>query len=310
MQSIEFKDFVNYENRLGKIIIAGVEGSGKTTLLTALSVGKMLHGQKDCWKSYEIVDDYNLLGFNFSKNYEHLAFSNIDMNCSGTTIPERLVYKCNPYKLGLFNMEYMTDFFPPYSAFFLTEAYNFLSSYLYNKFRPEFKGFLKTCRQAKYDMVVDTHSFLDICTIFRRLTNRFIYLFDKIEDVKNSEGLIIGHKLYIWEWNNNRDVELWERTSKRENCKEYVLYLNKCYHKNFDTEFCRFLHLEGRENQDFEISKFPEIISIGDIQNIGENFGIIATPGFFNEKIKQPKVTENKEENELFSEKIEDDFEF
>lgn len=30
----------------------------------------MLIGQKECWKSYDVVDKYNSLGFNFSKNYE------------------------------------------------------------------------------------------------------------------------------------------------------------------------------------------------------------------------------------------------
>ena len=117
MKVIKFKDFINYEKRIGKMIITGVEGSGKTMLLTRIGVGKMLHGQQDCWKSYDVVDEYNAMGFNFSKNYEHLAFSNIDMNCAGTYIPDRKVYRCSPYRIGLFDEDFETIPYPPYSLF-------------------------------------------------------------------------------------------------------------------------------------------------------------------------------------------------
>lgn len=276
-----FKDFIDYNKRIGKMIIAGVEGAGKTELLAMILIGKMLHGMEDCWKSYDTVDEYNALGFNFSKNYEHLAFSNIDVNCEGTNIPDRKVYKCNPYRLGLFDPLYDTDYYPPYSLFGLTEGYNFLNAYLYNKFREGFRGWLKTCRQSKYDMVVDTHAFEDICTIFRRLTNRFIYLYKPVEDIKNRDGVIIGHRFFVKEWKTNRDAMLFEGSNKEVNCETYDLVVNMCLHDNYDTEYCKYLHLQGRKFQDFVIQNFPKIEKAEDLENFGEEFGIIPPEGFF-----------------------------
>lgn len=295
VQTVYFKDFINYNKRLGKVIISGDEGTGKTLLLTMIANGKMLHGLQDCWKSYKQVDEYNKLGFNFSKNYEHLCFANFDINCSGTNIPNRKVYRCNPYRLGLFDKLFKTDFFPPYSLFCITEAYNIFNAYLYDKFRDSFKGFIKTCRQGKYDFVLDTQYFGDICTIFRRITNRFIYLEREVEMIENKEGVVVGHKLHVIEWHSNRDVEYFERTTKKQNCKEYDLIIDKCLFKNYDTEFCKYLHLLGRENQDFLIEHFKTIENIEDLDNFGEKFGTIAPEGFFlTNKIKK----ENKQLSE------------
>ena len=263
------------------MIISGEEGTGKTLLLTMIAIGKMLHGIQDCWKSYKEVDKYNKLGFHFSKNYKHLCFSNIDINCLGTYIPDRKVYRCNPYRLGLFDKLFKTDFFPPYSLFCITEAYNVFNAYLYNKFRDSFKGFIKTSRHGKYDMVLDTQYFGDICTIFRRICNRFIYLHDDVEMIKDREGIVVGHKLHVTEWTSNRDVEYFESSSNKKNCKEYELMIHKCLFKNYDTEFCKYLHLLGRENQDFLIENFKKIEKIDDLDNFGEEFGMTPPDGFF-----------------------------
>ena len=263
------------------MIISGEEGTGKTLLLTMIAIGKMLHGIEDCWKSYKEVDKYNKLGFHFSKNYKHLCFSNIDINCLGTYIPDRKVYRCNPYRLGLFDKLFKTDFFPPYSLFCITEAYNVFNAYLYNKFRDSFKGFIKTSRHGKYDMVLDTQYFGDICTIFRRICNRFIYLHDDVEMIKDREGIVVGHKLHVTEWTSNRDVEYFESSSNKKNCKEYELMIHKCLFKNYDTEFCKYLHLLGRENQDFLIENFKKIEKIDDLDNFGEEFGMTPPDGFF-----------------------------
>ncbi len=284
MKIKKFEEFINYDKRIGKMIITGLEGSGKTMLLTRIAIGKMLHGLEDCWKSYKIVDEYNSLGFNFSKKYEHLAFSNIDMNCKGTYIPYRKVYKVNPYRLGLYSNEYETDIFPPGSLYCLTEGYNFLNSYLYDMFREEFKAFLKTSRQAGFDMVVDTHSVSDIFTKFKQITNRFIHLFEGVEDIKNKDGVIVDHKLYVREWTNYKDVEKFEESGKVQNCEEYCLLLGKCLHENFDTNYCKYLHLQGRKFQDFMIEHFSEIKTVEDLDNFGVDFGIIPPEGFFVKK--------------------------
>ena len=303
--TINFKDFIDYDKRIGKMIISGDEGTGKTLLLTMIAIGKMLHGIQDCWKSYKTVDDYNKLGFHFTKKYKHLCFANFDINCSGTNIPDRKVYRCNPFRLGLFDKLFKTDFYPPYSLFCITEAYNVFNAYLYNKFRDSFKSYIKTSRHGKYDMVLDTQYFGDICTIFRRITNRFILLSDDVEMLKDKEGIVIGHKLHVTEWKSNRDVSYFETSSVKKNCKEYDLIIDKCLFKNYDTEFCKYLHLLGRENQDFLIENFKKIEKINDLDNFGEEFGMTPPDGFFinDRKIKeiqQEKINDELKENDIF----------
>ena len=293
VEVVRFKDFINYEKRIGKILIAGVEGSGKTLLLSRIGIGKILHGLEDCWKSYDEVDFYNSLGMNLSKNYEHLCFTNYDLNCSGTEQPFDKSYRCNPYRLGLFDKNFETDFFPPYALFCITEGYNFLNAYLYDKFREEFKGWLKTCRQAKYDLAVDCHAFADICTIFRRLTNRFIYLYKEVEDIKDRHGVIVGHRLFVMEWTNNRDAEIFESSGKVQNCRKYELIIDMCLHENYQTDYCKYLHLVGRKLVDFFIQHFSDIENVDEIVGMLEDFGTIPIEGFF--KMKSGNVVTAKD---------------
>lgn len=293
MRFVKFKDFIDYDKRIGKIIISGLEGSGKTLLLTTIAVGKMLHGLQDCWKSYDLVDCYNELGYNFTKNYEHLCFANFDINCSGTCIPDRKVYRCNPFRLGLFDPFFETNLYPPYSLFCISEAYNVFNAYLYNRFRDGFKGFIKTSRQSKFDFVLDTQYFGDICTIFRRITNRFIYLNDNVEEIKNGDGVVIGHKFHVTEWRNNRDVEVFESSGKKQNCEDYVLIVDKCFYENFDTDYCRYLALMGRQFQDYLIEHFPAIKTVDDVENLCANFGLLPEEGFFVSFGKSNKVKVN-----------------
>lgn len=288
---VKFKDFINYDKRIGKMLIAGVEGSGKTLLLTRIAIGKIIHGLEDCWKSYDEVDFYNSLGMNLSKNYEHLCYTNYRVNCEGTEQPFDESYLVNPYKLGLFDENFDTDFFPPYSLFCITEGYNFLNSYLYDLFRETVKGWLKTCRQAKYGMVVDCHAFTDICTIFRRLTNRFIYLYKEVEDIVDRHGVIVGHKLYVMEWKNNRDAEVFESSGRVQNCEKYTLIIDKCMHENYDTNYCKYLHLVGRKMQDFFVQHFKDIENVDEIEDMLESFGTIPPEGYF--KIKRSETKKN-----------------
>lgn len=294
---MKFDKFIDYDNRIGKMVVTGVEGSGKTMLLARIAIGKMLHGLQDCWKSYEKVEEYNSLGFNFSTNYEHLLFSNFDINCSGTIIPDRVNYKCNPFRLGLFTLNYDTDFYPPGALFCLTEGYNFLNSQLYDMFPESFKGWMRTCRQFDYDIVVDCHSFMDIFNQFRKLTTRFIHLYKKVEEIKNSHGQVVDHRLYVREFSNNVDAERYEQTHiVDKSCKEYELTLGLFMYPCYDTTQCRYLHLEGRVDDDFTIEHSSPVTSVEDLTNIGEKMGILPPEGFFvNKYSNRATKIKNKE---------------
>lgn len=290
MEEVKFKDFINYDKRIGKIIISGEEGNGKTLLLVRIAIGKMLHGMEDTWKSYDDVREFNKLGFNFSTDYEHCCFANLDINCSGTSIPGRRVYMCNPFKLGYFREDYETDLYPTYSLFCITEGKNYFDSYNFDKFHASFISYFKTQRHFDHDLVLDTQYFGDICTPIRRITNRFIYLHKRVEHIFDSDGNVIGHKLFVIEWNSNRDIEYFERTAKKQNCKEYVLVIDDmCLFKNYDSKFCKFLHLRGREDQDFNIRVFPSINSIEDLELFGEDFGFDIPDGFYKSSKKKIK---------------------
>lgn len=286
---VKFDDFIDYDKRIGKMIITGVEGAGKTMLLARIAIGKMLHGMEDCWKSYDRVEEYNALGFNFSTEYEHLLFSNFDINCAGTNIPDRVNYKCNPYRLGLFSPNYDTDFYPPYSLLCIMEGYNFLNSQMYDMFPENFKGWMRTCRQAGYDIVVDSHSFMDIFNQFRKLTKRFIHLYKEVEEIKDFEGNVIDHKLFIREFTNYVDAEKYENGSVVHNYKEYELRLGMFMYPCYDTEQCRYLHLEGREEQDFTIKQSSPVTSVEDLDHIGEKMGILPPEGYFVGKYQRGK---------------------
>ena len=303
MKELKFEDFINYDKRIGKMLIAGDEGTGKTLLLCKIGKGKMLHGFWDCCKSYDEVNEYNRLGYNFSKNYEHLCFANFDINCKGTEIPGRRVYSFNPYRLGFYDPNYITDFFPPFSLFCMTEGKNFLDSYEWNKFPNRYVSWLKTMRQARYDMVVDSQAFGDICTAYKKITNRFIYLHKECEEIKDGKGNVVGHKLFVFEFKHLRDVEYFERTTKKQNCDEYILIINDDFlYRNYDSRYCKYLHLKGRENQDFRIKHFPEIKTLDDVDNFAEEFGYTVPEGFYKSKNKDKKSLDddlNELDNDL-----------
>lgn len=300
-----FNQFINYDKRIGKMIIAGDEGAGKTLLLVRIAIGKMLHGFEDCCKSYEAVDEYNSFGYRFSKNYDHLCFANFAINCKGTEIPHRRVYGFNPYRLGFYDPQYLTDFYPPYTLFCGTEAKNFLDAYEWDKFPNRYVSWIKTMRQARYDMAVDSQSFGDICTAFKKITGRFIYLHKECEEILDSKGNVIGHKLFVIEWKHWRDVEYFERTTKKQGCEEYELIIDGiCLYENYDSYYCRLLHLKGRENQDFRIEHFPEIKTIEDINAFADEFGFSVPDGFYKTKNKKKdefvNITDDSDDLTIF----------
>lgn len=304
MEEIKFKDFINYSKPIGKMLIVGIEeGAGKTLLLTRIGIGKMLNGMEDCYKSYGYVDEYNSLGYNFSKNYEHLCFSNFDINCKGTLIPDRKVYVCNYYRVGYFDPNYYTDFYPPCALFCMTEGKNYLDSYKWEKFPERYISWLKTMRQGRYDMVVDSQVSGDICTAYKRICGRFIYLHKKCEEIRNSKGELIGHKLFVIEWNDYRDLELFEKTTRKQNFKEYILIIDDVdngLYDNYDSYYCRLLHLKGREEQDFRIEYFPEINTIEDIDYFADEFGFNMPEDFLKRNYKKKvdlEITDKEDED-------------
>lgn len=294
MEEKKFKDFIDYDKPVGKMLIVGKEeGVGKTLLLTRIAVGKMLHGLEDCYKSYSYVDEYNSYGFEFSKDYEHLCFSNYAINCKGTHIPDRESYACNYYRVGYFDSAYYTDFYPPCSLFCMTEGKNYLDAYKWEKFPDRYISWLKTMRQARYDMCVDSQVSGDICTAYKRICGRFIYLYKKCEEIHNSKGELIGHKLFVIEWNDYRDVELFESSTKKQNYKEYVLIIDDIsggLYNNYDSYYCRLLHLKGRKGQDFRIENFPDIKTIEDIEYFADEFGFNMPSDFLKGSKNQKKI--------------------
>lgn len=264
---LHFKDFINYDKRIGKMLIVGLEGTGKTLLLSRIAIGKMLHGFEDCVKSYGQTDYYNSLGMHLSKNYQHCCFSNFDIKCVNTIIPDRKSYVVDPFRLGFFREDYETDFYPPESLFCITEGFNYFNAYMYNKFHPTFIGYLKTGRQARIDMCADSQEFGDFCTKFRQICSRFIYLEKETEPIFDAKGILVNHRLFVVEWKNYRDVNVFLKNGTRQNCKTYELLLDMPCWGSYDTEFCKYLHLKGRERQDYRIEHHPEIRSIDDIES-------------------------------------------
>ena len=292
-----FSQVFDLSKRQGKVLIVGEEGAGKTLLTTAIGVNKMLRGMQDCWKSYKQVDEYNKLGFHFSKNYEHLVFSNYDINCSGTRIPSRKNYILDPYKVGLYCEDYYTDVFPPYAFLIVTEAQTVFNAYMWQYIRPEVRRFWETSRQADVEIILDTNQPNLIYNGMRSLVNRVLYLYQKTEPIEDRNGIVVGHKLFIKEFKTYDLFDKYRVSNKQELVQgDYVLNLHKCYYKNFDSKQCRWLQLKGREQQDYVLKHFSEIKSIEDVNEFVDNFGVVAPEGYYlnSKKNKQKDVVQTE----------------
>lgn len=296
MKEKHFKDFMNLSKRQGKVLICGEEGSGKTLLSTYIAVEKMLMGVQDCWKSYEKVDKYNSLGYNFSKNYEHLVFSNFDINCSYTHIPSFKSYVVDPYKIGFHCEDYETVPLPPYSFLVLTEAQTIFNAYLWNYFRPEVRRYWETSRQTEVEIIIDTNSPNLIYKGMRDLLNRIIYLYQDVEEIKNLDGIVVGHKLFIKEFKKYSQLERYFDTNNEKLVKEdYILILNRCVYPNYNTKQCEYLALKGREMQDYLIEHFPEIKTAEDVEAFVSNFGLYMPEGYLVSPGNALKTSKNKD---------------
>lgn len=280
-----FEEFLKIDERIGKMLICGLEGYGKTLLLSYIAVEKMLIGQQECWKSWEIIDKYNALGYNFSKDFEHLVFvAFIEVNCQGTDIPTRKSYDLDPFRIGLYDENYDTDIYPPYANLFIPEAQTVFNSYKQNSMRPEFFRFFETSRQARLSLILDSQRPILIAKNVRDLINRFIILTKPVEHLKNNKGEAIGHKLFILEFHSNLGLETWVKTGKKTDFEEYELILNRCMFNNYDSYFFEYLHLQGRENQNFRIIEKETISSIDDVENIAS---MTAPDGFYKTNSKK-----------------------
>lgn len=298
---------MDLSKRQGKILICGEEGAGKTLLSTYIAIQKMLRGQQDCWKSYDQVDEYNKLGYHFSKNYEHLVFSNFDINCSGTSIPDRKSYVVDPFKVGLYCEDYETRLFPPGSFLVMTEAQTFLNADMWKYIRPEIQRFWETSRQADIELLMDTNQPGLVYKRMRNLCNRIIYLHENTQEIVDRDGLVVGHKLYVKEFKKYQQFERYLDSNKSELIfKEYTLILKKCVYSNYDSKQCRYLHLKGREQQDYILEHFPKIQTIEDVNAFIENFNVIAPEGYY----VKPSQFKKQSEDEMSMETDMEEYEF
>lgn len=294
-----FEEFMNLSKRQGKVLICGDEGAGKTLLSTYIGIQKMLRGVKDCWKSYELVDKFNSLGYKFSKNYEHTVFSNYDINCSGTSIPSFSSYMIDPYRIGLYCDDYETDLLPPLTFVILTEAQRIFNAYKWQYIRPEVRAFWETSRQAEIELLMDTNQPNLIYSGMRSLCNRVIYLHEPVQEIKSVHGVVTGHKLFVQEFKKYSFFERFLMTNNKDLIKEeYTLILPKCVYQNYDSYQCRLLHLKGRQEQDFNVSHFPKIETVEDVEAFAENFGLYAKEGYYVKPSDLKKIKEEKVENE------------
>lgn len=279
------EEFINVNDRAGKILVFGLEGSGKTLLLSAIAIQKMLNCQMDILDSYSKVDELNSMGYSFSQDYEHLVFSAfIKINCSGTNIPDLESYKLNPFKLGLSMPDYETDFYPPGAWFFIPECQRVFNSYMQDYLRPEVSAMFETSRQAGYSLIMDCQRPMLIAKNIRDITNRFIRLYKPCTHELDKDGNVCGHNLYVHEFHSNKDVEVWDSTGVEQNYEEYTLHLTKCYFDNYDSYFFRYFHLKGRSEQDFTIEKWPDITDIDDVEALTDEAGMTPPEGYYKKK--------------------------
>lgn len=279
-------------------LIFGPRGRGKDLLCTKFGLEKMLNNLDELYYSKENVNYFNSLGYNFTTNYDHLLFSNIEINCSGTYIPMRKSYVLNPYKLGLYDKDHKTDLLPPYSLGIISEAQRVFNSYLAKKFRDSFFAFFETSRHYGLDFILNCQRPILIAPNVREIIDEFMYI-EKLEHKTDICGNVVGHIWHIIEWTDWQSLSAFLRTGNLTNCKKYIIENNKCLFENYDSYFFRYLHLKGRKKQDFKIEHFPSISSIEDIERFGDVFGLNMPLDFL-----KSKETEFNEEDAFYCENI------
>ena len=279
-------------------LIFGPRGRGKDLLCTYFAIQKMFNGLEESYQSQEIVKKYNSMGFNFSTNYEHLLFANYDINCLGTFCPNRRSYVFNPYRIGLYDPNYSTDILPPLTLAIITEAQRVFNSYVAKKFRDSFFAYFETSRHWGVDFILNCQRPILIAPNVRELVDEFMYI-EKLEHKYDLKGNCIGHTWTIIEWYEWQSCANFLKNGKLENYRKYKIHCDKCLFENYDSYFLRYIHLRGREKQDFKIEHFPTINSIKDIEKFGDIFGLTMPKGFL-----KSKETEYSEEDSYYYENI------
>ena len=236
----------------------GLRGHGKTLHLVYDAIYNSMNCNiLDLYDSKDQVKNLNSLGYNFSSNYEHLCFSNLDINSGGSPVPGLRSYKVNPFKIGMPDCKFDTDIFPPGSVFYVTEAGTYWPSSMDNYIDPGVVKFFQTSRHYGVDFVIDCQRPMDIAKKIRDLCDEYIECVDVVH-VVDSDGVVCGHKWTLRRIVGSRVLEEYLRTNNKALCEEYTEYCPVCLFDNYDSYFCRMLHLVGRQNQDFKLVHFGE----------------------------------------------------
>lgn len=276
MFKVEELDFTT-SNRI--FIWGYMPGLGKTMLLVYLMQLAMFQTVHSVTYSYDEVDSINECGFHFTKKYEHLCFTNFDINCLGTEYPFLRSYVASPYEVG-FEFNGMTKPFPPSSVFGFTEFQNYFPSSMNDYIRKEYLMKYQTSRHDNLTFVVDCQRPTDVAKKIRDLFNIFIECCGVQEVVK--DGYIIGHKWKVKIIYGALNLELYMKNHDNSLCEETTIFCPWFLYSCYDSYFCKMLHYKGFENTDFEIRHFgekddsniyvqPNNFFISRTQRVGEN---------------------------------------
>lgn len=236
----------------------GLPGYGKTLFLAMRCANFIMDSLIAVYDSYDEVDYLNSIGFNFNKDYKHLAFANFDVSTDGLGDPDLRVYKFNPFRFGFFSKDFKTEILPPYSKCFITEFQNYADSNMYQYLRSAVKSAYQTKRHYyDLDFEVDCQRPIDIAKPIRSLFNEFWEFYKKVENVI-VDNVVVGHKFFIRVIDNPIKLEKYLENGDVSLCKEITITTDKCYFSNYNSYFAKMSHLRGRENQDFNIRHFNE----------------------------------------------------
>lgn len=240
---------------MGRVLYWGEPGSGKTLRLCMHAVQQMYYDVRGgVYDSYDLVDEFISMGYRFTKSYEHTVFTNFDVNSDGTKIPNLRSYIVNPYRVGLYIKDYYTDNFPPGTNFIWTELQNYFPAELWDYLRPEIKRYWQTSRHNNISLTADCQRPMDIAKPIRELFDTFIEVIS-VEHIV-IDGRVVAHEWTLREIKGNRTLEEYLRTNNKNLCREYKETSDKCYFYNYDSYFCRDLHVKGREKQNFKVEHF------------------------------------------------------
>ena len=234
----------------------GLPGTGKTLYLVYKACMLMQQTIYEVYDTYDEIDKLNENGFNFSKNFEHLIASNFDIDSINCEVSDLRTYKVNPYRLGMPSKNFKTDVYPFGFQFIVTECQNYWPSDMWQYLRPEVKTFWQTKRHGDYDFILDCQSPMDLAKPVRILVDTFYEHTNLKHIYKNN--VCVGHEFYLNKIVGNSKLEQYLKTGNEDLCEKIVETVDTCFFENYDSYFCRMLHINGREKQDFKICHFGD----------------------------------------------------